>query len=269
MNKQGRPDPEFNGFRRASSDFKRVQSQFSTEILSYELDLTSARSFAAGVNTFADLPFAGNSFYVDQNSDVGNATVMFANQQTPGTVVPIFAQPGFIARAPFTRLMVANSAQVGKKLRFFYGVDIDFVPAINGTLSIGSIGGTVNTNNVGMAYAVAFASTTAMGALTPTNIIAAAANTNGYTLWDAELRHANTTPTDSFATFLAKATAPVNTIDGDVLLVTQPNYTAVNQFSAFAKLINFQRVAAGKRLDAIGIIAEAGNVIRKALYTLS
>jgi hypothetical protein len=183
--------------------------------------LSTARTF--GAFTFADLPFAGNSFFVDQNSDVGNATIMFADQPLPGTVVPVFVQAGFIARVPFTRIMIANSAQAGKKLRFFYGVDIDFVPSINGTFSIsGSVGvtPTLGTNGAttdqGYIAGATFASTTVLGASATEQVFAAASNTNGAIIWNYG-NWANGAAGVIQTSLVAKATAPTTVIDGTVI----------------------------------------------------
>src|SRR3954465_8273196 len=94
-------DPRFHPFLKPSFDAISIQNRLKTEMLAYELDLSTGRTFAA--NTFADLPFAGNAFYVDQESDVGSASIMFADQPLPGTVVPVKVLPGFIAKVPFTR----------------------------------------------------------------------------------------------------------------------------------------------------------------------
>lgn len=261
----GRADPQFNGFRRADESFKRVQSQFSTEILAYELDLTSGRSFVT--STFADLPFAANSFYVDQNTDVGNATVLFANQQTPGTVVPVFVQPGFIARAPFTRLMIANSAQVGKKLRFFYGVDIDFVPSINGTLSIGTINGVVSVQEQGTAYGASFASTTALAANTPAVIVAPGTNVNGIVVRAASFRVRG--QPGQVSAFIAKASAPASVIDGDVIVGTDGmagDFTTPKDH-IFGSLKQFVRIPAGKGLYTISTLLE-DSCFKSVVYSL-
>lgn len=211
----------FKVLSRPSFNANDVSSRLKTEVLCYELDLSVARTFAA--NTFADLNFAGNSFYVDQNSDVGNAQIIFADQPLPGTIVPVYVQAGFIARVPFTRLMIANSAQAGKKLRFFFGVDIDFVPSINGTLSIS---GNINvvpaldtqgaTTDRGYIAGATFASVTALGASGTENVFLAAANTNGAIIWDIA-NWANGAAGVIQSSLVAKNGAPASVIDGTVL----------------------------------------------------
>lgn len=128
------PNPHFKGIAIASDNFVAVQGKLRSPVLGYQLDLTNARSIAAG--TAVLIMVSGNAFYVDANTDVGNATVHFQDTnlqiQQPG----IFIGPQFIARVPFTQILVENAAQVGKTLRFFYGVDIDFVPGLNNQVVI-------------------------------------------------------------------------------------------------------------------------------------
>jgi hypothetical protein len=121
----------------------------------------------------------------------------------------------------------------------------------------------------GNAYATAFASSTALLANTPQNVITAGANVNGYTLHDAEMSEAEGGGGSGFYfSALAKATAPATVIDGDVLLLGKLNYLVAGTFSRVsAQLQHPVRVIAGKRLDFIGGLAET-SAHRKALYTL-
>jgi hypothetical protein len=84
------------------------------------------------------LPLSGNSFYIDQDpSIVGNATVHFQDTNLGQSSTPIYVGPGFIAKVPFTQLLIENkTAQAGKVLRIVYGTDVDFTAGVNATIAI-------------------------------------------------------------------------------------------------------------------------------------
>ena len=128
--------PSFPGIEKPSIDFQPVRDQRRSMLLYYDLDLTNARSYAAGTHEL--LPVAGNSFYVDQNLTIsGEATAHFQDSVNAGSA-PVFVNPGFIARVPFTQIIFENDAQPGKILRFFYGVDVDFIPGVNANIVLNS-----------------------------------------------------------------------------------------------------------------------------------
>lgn len=117
----------FNGYRQPSTDFQAVQNELQTLPFYMDVDLTTARSVAAG--TALELKFTGNVLYIDQVTSTGSCRVVFQDNSFSGAT-PITAFPGFIARIPFTRLMIENDAQPGLRVRIVYGVDLDFTPAI-------------------------------------------------------------------------------------------------------------------------------------------
>lgn len=252
----------FPGFRRPTSDFGAVRTDFQTGPLMYELDLTTARSIGAG--TVAILAIAGNALYVDQAADVGNATLIF---QDDSNIRParVYVAAGFNYRGPWTRLMIENTAQPGKMLRFFYGVDIDFQPGLNAQVQIT---GTVAVQEQGIAYAAGFASTAALAANTPQSVWTAAANVNGAILWRAGLMSNNTTPNLTLGAFICKAAAPAGVADGDVLMSTSARHQAqVALESSGGDQYATLRLAAGKRGDFIVSAAESSGY-RSCLYTL-
>lgn len=119
---------QFPGFRSPRTDFPAVRSDLQTTPLYYDVDLSSARSLAAG--TQLELPLQGNVIYIDQLQTAGNAVVHFNDECRHGnTGVTVY--PGFIARVPFVKLVIENASQPGLTLRIIYGVDIDFVPAVS------------------------------------------------------------------------------------------------------------------------------------------
>lgn len=117
-----------------SSDFAAVRDGRRSMPLWLDIDLTTARSIAAG--TAQVLNIAGNSLYSDQNLIQGVATVHFQDTALGNTSAPITVNPGFIAGVPFTQLLIENAAQPGYRMRIFYGVDIDFTPGTGGLVNV-------------------------------------------------------------------------------------------------------------------------------------
>lgn len=134
----------FPGIARPSTNFPEVRSKLRTLPLYIDVPLDTARVATNGqTDSTADtsgkalvLPINANFLYVDQKSNSGFVTVHFQDDASAG-VTPITVYPGFIARLGFTKLIVENTAQVGKTMRFLYGVDLDFLPAgVYGNVSI-------------------------------------------------------------------------------------------------------------------------------------
>lgn len=128
--------PNFPGFKRPSIDFEEVRDDRRAHMLYVDIDLSTARTIAA--STALVLNISGNTFYVDQDtSKVGNATIHIQDATLGAASSPVFVLPGFIAKVPFTQILIENTAQSGKILRIHYGVDLDFVPGVNATISLG------------------------------------------------------------------------------------------------------------------------------------
>lgn len=121
----------------------------------------------------------------------------------------------------------------------------------------------------GFAYATAFASTTVLAGGTPENVWAAASNTAGATIWEAE--HFAYGPVGSISmrtALLCKATAPASVIDGDVMLVNGVAASdATNGFQSPQRMARSRAVATGKRGDWISTGTES-NTLKKVLYSL-
>jgi hypothetical protein len=50
---------------------------------------------------------------------------------------PIYVGAGFIAKVPFTQILVeVKTAQAGKVLRIVYGTDVDFTAGVNATIAV-------------------------------------------------------------------------------------------------------------------------------------
>jgi hypothetical protein len=241
------------------TDFFRVRDQRRTMLLTYDLDLSTARSIAAG--TALLLPLAGNSFYVDQDlTNCGFATCHFQDGAFYGSA-PVLTGPGFIAKVPFTQINFENAAQPGKRLRIFYGVDVEFVPGVNTQTTLQ---GNVAVQDVGMSYGASYASTAVLGQNVAQAVFAPGANLNGAILHDASF-WVNYGTSSSLASFVAKNAVPASWLDGDVLV--QTNQT-VGAYISSGRLLAPIRIAAGKGLYYIDSTAGAASCIRSALYTL-
>lgn len=131
-----KPQPIFAGFQKPSVDMEAVRDGRRAPLLFIDIPLDSVFTVAAG-NPLV-LPLSGNSFYIDQNPNiVGNATVHFQDTNLQQSSAPIYVGAGFIAKVPFTQLMIENStAQAGKVLRLVYGTDVDFTAGVNATIAI-------------------------------------------------------------------------------------------------------------------------------------
>lgn len=283
------PDQAFKGIARPSDNFVAIANDLRSPPIGYLLDLTNARSIGAG--TAIVLNVAGNSFYVDGAADVGNASVHFQDTKYNVQQPPIFVGPQFIARVPFTRIIFENTAQPGLFLRFFYGVDIDFVPGLSQAIAtIGTITNPVKildssgdsifallaseaftsamraivTRDTGFNYGATFGSTALPGANTPENIIAAASNLNGYMLWDFGASTIVAGGDDT--SFLAKATAPATIFDGDIMSMIHAGNAVATDRPIPPQKSRF--VSSGKRLDFISVLATAATSKRFAVYTI-
>ena len=124
--------------------FKDVREGLLSRPLYQDVDLSSARSISAGSALVINM--SGNTFYVDANPSDGNAVIRFQDTNLDGTAAPFYVTAGFIARIPYTQLILENTAQAGKKIRIIYGVDIDFTPNTTSTVSATLTKGTVLEN---------------------------------------------------------------------------------------------------------------------------
>lgn len=261
--------PFFNGMSQPSTDFESVRDGRRSTLFYYDVNLTNARSIAAG--TMLILNLAGNSFYVDQDTNtVGYATVHFQDTNLGISPAPIFVSPGFIANVPFTQLLIENTAQPGKRLRIFYGVDIDFQAGVIAQISItGAISAALTVASIlpHAEYTNNYVSVTNKAANTADVIFAPGSNINGAILWEAVFVSEWGGPNFGGAGMLAKASAPTTIIDGDVILGGTPSPTRNTNDGMNGRLIHPVKIAAGKGLYFIATPAEA-NAYRSALYTL-
>lgn len=123
------------GLLAPTTDFEQVRDNRCSMPLWMDIDLSTQRLISD--STAMSINIAGNSFYIDADTSiVGNATVHFQDTNLGNASAPIYVNAGFIANVPFTQILVENTAQSGKRLRIFYGVDIDFQAGVNASINI-------------------------------------------------------------------------------------------------------------------------------------
>ncbi|HLO62905.1 MAG TPA: hypothetical protein VK165_08060 [Azonexus sp.] len=244
-----------------SIDFGAVRDGRRSMPLWMDIDLTAARSIAG--NSALSINIAGNSFYVDQDTtNVGFATVHFQDTNLGNASAPIFVSPGFIGNVPFTQILIENSAQPGKRLRIFYGVDLDFQAGVNASISIG---GTVSVSNAlaDAALTAGYGNVGLLAAATAVQVVAPAANVNGIVVHSAGII-TYTGGTNNCA-LVAKNAAPATVVDGDVILMAASGAA----FSAVPSILSkLNRIPAGKGLYFISTNAEAAPSCRNVAYTI-
>lgn len=252
-----------------TTDFAAVRDGRNSLPLWLDIDLTGARSIAAG--SALSINIAGNSFYVDQDTaNVGNATVHFQDTNLGASSAPLFVSAGFIANVPFTQILIENTAQAGKRLRIFYGVDINFQAGINASIAISgtvivasTLQNPVNVAPSANAAGASFKANTQLVANTPETIFTAGANVNGAIV--TAIGFKSNLATQGITAIVAKATAPATVVDGNVVMGPQTALGTINMGFLPAAI----KIPAGQGLYFITDTNEAaGGNLRYCLYTL-
>lgn len=250
--------------KQPSTDFNGVRDGRNSLPLYIDIDLTTARSI--GAHTQLVIEIAANSFYADADTgNGGNATVHFQDTNLGSSSAPFFVSPGFIANVGFTKLLIENTAQVGKRMRIFYGVDIDFQAGVNSSITISGIVTVGNALNIRPeSGGISYADGLAYSALTPQLVVSAAANVNGLIVTQANIV-ANNTVAMPITSLLAKATAPASIVDGRVICSSLSQLGGA--YTSCAQLARDIFVPAGLGLYFISSVAEsAGNSIHSCTY---
>lgn len=232
------------------------------DIRHFDVDLTTARTFAAG--TYLDVPVSADSIYIDANPTDGNAVLYLQPRGDNKVEVPLYVSPGFILNdQPFTRIRIENTAQAGKKIRVVYGVGARFQPGSVAQVQVNALDlSTTSINSLTRPLQpTGFWSSTADGAAnTPLTIFTAASNTNGAIIVSAKAKELISSSYQG-GVFILKASAPANIADGSVIASDQ--IQAMNGSSEYTvcELRNPIRVAAGLGLY---YISTAGSVASRA-----
>lgn len=116
-------------------------------------------------------------------------------------------------------------------------------------------------------YAASFANNTNLAANTAEMVFSAALNVNGAVVVAASLATYQNGSTGD-ASLLAKATAPVSVIDGDVILSCDSKNQLSTSFSGGASLQRAILIPSGKGLYFIAQGLETNGGVRRVLYTL-
>lgn len=148
-----------------SNQFQMARDGRLSMPLYYDVDLSVKRDDNDPLFPPLVLNIAANSFFVDQDvANGGIATVTFQDTSFGATAAPFTVSPGFTTKITFTQIKIENAAQAGKKLRFFYGVDLSFDPGQSGVVTLaGGVsilqgtsfvenGGTVTTGGVSQLF---------------------------------------------------------------------------------------------------------------------
>jgi hypothetical protein len=195
-----------------STNFASVRDGRNSQVFYVDIALDTARSVATGTQLV--LPISGNSFYADANPVDGNCVVHFQDTNFDRGPVPLYVSPGAIFNIPYTQVLFENSAQPGKKIRIAYGIDVDFQPGSVSQIAVTSAGGYTAVRPE--APTGAFASNTGYAAGSVA-VLAPGSNLNGVIVYSSCIYGYNSAATQGIS-LIAKATAPLNTSDGDVLL---------------------------------------------------
>lgn len=245
------------------NDFARVRDGRESMPLWMDVDLSTSRSITGtGANAALSLNVSGNSFFVDaDNTNVGNAVIHFQDTSLGISSAPFYAAPGFVASVPFTQILIENAAQPGKRLRIFYGVDLDFRAGVNASVISGSVSVTNPLTVRPEQYNGTYVSEAALAINTAQQIIAPGANVNGVLLLNAGFNEYNSVSLPRVK-FLAKNSAPANTTDGVVVL--SPS-SALAGVIAFGQLNSPLIIPAGLGLYVISDVITV-SYGRHALY---
>jgi hypothetical protein len=129
-------DPIYaKAFMASDVDFNQVRDGRRSPLFYADIDLSTARSIAAGTNEI--ITVAGDSFYSDLDPvNQGDAVVTFEDTNLTAHGAPVYVARGQIVSVPFTRLLIENAAQPGKRMRFFYGVGLDFRPGASSSVNV-------------------------------------------------------------------------------------------------------------------------------------
>ena len=252
--------PDFAGIRAPSIDFQEVRDMRRSLPWYVDVDLSTARSLAAG--TASIINAAGTVIFIDQDPTVGNGTIHFQDTTQGITSSPIYVAAGSIFQIPFTQLMIENIAQAGKKLRIHFGVDLDFKPSLSSALTLS---GTINTSEQGIAYNANFKANSNLAANTAETILLPASNTNGVLILEVN-GQSDHGLNGAILGLIAKTSAPANITDGD-LLVSSRATTSGSSYVWMHAEPNLV-VPAGKGLYFLDSQAQSGSSIRNVSYLI-
>lgn len=253
-----------------SSDFAGIRDGRNSLPLYIDIDLTNARSINAKSHLILNI--AGNSFFVDADVINGGAGIVhFQDTNLGNSSAPFYVAPGFIANVGFTQLLIENAAQAGKRMRIFYGVDIDFQAGVTSSTNT-NISNSLPTSKIpvydaGDIYNGSYKSLTALAANTPDVIFTPAANVNGAIITRAAF-YSSGNGVWPCMSLVAKASAPATVLDGDVILSKSGSSFVSTYSNEYGQLETPIFIPAGKGAYWICASAESTAAHRSTLYNL-
>ena len=245
-----------------STDFRAVRDGRNSQVFYVDVALDTARYAAAGTGLV--LPISGNSFYCDANPSDGNAFVHFQDTNFDRGPVPLYVSPGVIFNIPYTKVLIENSAQPGKKIRIAYGIDVDFQPGSVAQIAVTNNGGFTNIR--AEAATGNYKSISALSANVPDTIFTPAANIKGALILSAGWENQLATTTYGITTILAKNSAPTTVIDGEVYATTNFGVSFGAGAMETGQLNQVQYVSPGLGLYIISTFASAAAPVRHCRY---
>jgi hypothetical protein len=273
----GVPYPDYDYYARTFGDKRGIRYGFGALIpFTFALDVANPGNL---------IPIAGDIVYFDRNT-TGTINVRFDTAWPAG--LPM-ASNGAIRGIPFKEVILDWTAQAGRIATVWIGYGADIVSptrdlnAINSitqpvtvqgvraqatTMALGDLPALVR--EIGFLYAASFDSSANIGISASEQIIAAAANVNGVTVWDCDIFTAPTGPGAVIISLVAHTIAPVGFGDGQKLFLAGINIsTAAGQVSASNSMPRSKFVPSGRGLWFFngGSIAE-GAARRRILYTI-
>lgn len=225
-----------------STDFQRVRDNRTSLPLYIDIDLSASRSLALG--TALNVNISGNSFFVDADTTNGGVgTVHFQDTNFGIASAPFFVAPGFIASVGFTQIAIENTAQAGKRLRIFYGVDIDFQAGVNATVALT---GRVDVNDIiGAGCQILAGNGVGSVGTVVTALVAPATNINGILLRNVYVSNGSSgAGGSSVIAVVAAATAPTGVIN-KTSAITLIRTASVFPALSILKQIMTRRIPAG------------------------
>ena len=239
--------------KKPNSDFNATRDGRLSMPLYLDVDLTTARSITGtGANAALAINISGNSFYVDADTvNIGVATVHFQDTSLSSASAPFSVAAGFIASVPFTQILIENAAQPSKRLRVFYGVDIDFQAGVNASVAIS---GRVDLNDViGACQFVQRSGVVNIGTLV-TQLLAPASNINGILVRDVEVTVNSGATGGTTVMVMAALTAPMSLASKSSAVILGHIYSFNANTIHMDKSLN-RRVPAGWGLFVVEISA--------------
>lgn len=213
-------------------------------------------------NTLIRKDFAGDFIYASRNT-TGVVDVQINSLAMPKFP---FGQNTTISGFPYKTLYLSWEAQAGLVMDLWYGYGAKVIPP---NQDIASILNTVNIMDAGNSYGVAFNSNAALTAGTPLNILSAGSNTGGARVSSAFSYGIGNTGVNQAPqiALMAKATAPANVNDGDVLCFNDKYALSSGVVLITTNTLpNPLRIGSGMRLDWISDASISGT--KTVLYTL-